>query len=860
MTIFKKNDKMLISKQHERIYVVKIKKCMRWRSVKKRRFLKALFVTTALFGLTASAENVNLINNGSFSNGENGFGICYSSRQDTSMPSLSVSKSIFKDGGTLEFIPGADLDEKPSSSVSSKGFAYQGVFHKNTVSVKENVKYNISADVYSKSESAKMRFVIMSGTKAIAASEEMDLAHAAWGKNVYKWVPDADMDNIRIRMVFYDIEQGKSIYVDNFSCSESILTNTGWMPENSEDIQKYGTGVLFKTSSNTESGIYRTVSSLSFEKDSKYAITATASTNAEKAYLSLICGSKSENYVIKNGEKIKIVLPFTADGNDVKIVVRALTAAADEIILDDISIAGEEDFINVETNNQQIVISGKLREGNENKEITVSLGTIGTINTTTDANGVYSVTYDIPEMSGPNMLLNIVIGGIRGYIDNGGEIRVDYIVNNPEYADEIAKKVSGATKEIIKSELTDEILENLGAAMMPVVRSADKEDIFEFLAGKQISAGDELMNNITIGAALSSLENRTQSFTDMTDSYSGLLSAGSSTAYKNIYAGADKTKLNELFNGNKTEIKDVASYQYVLAETLVKYEMQSMDTYSQQMSLLKKYSNELGLDFSEYDKLSPSSKQYDVATALTKGLKNENDYSTLQAKLDALVREAESKGNGSSGGSGGGSSSGGSKNNSGNGLTVSYSSPKPGQPEEYHFGDLAGYEWAKDAIYELVKDNVISKPDNKLYNPSDNVTRAELAKMVAVLFGYEEYSGAEQIFKDVNTDDWYYKYVMALYKNGIIKGISEDEFGSNATVTRQDICVIIARTLKQTVGEPDVSFSDIDLAAEYAKESIKLMKKLGIINGYEDGSFKPMNYASRAEMAQILYKIKNMSN
>ena len=824
--------------------------------MKKRRFLKALFVIMALFGLTASAENVNLINNGSFSNGENGFGICYSGRQDTSMPSLTVSKSIFKDGGTLEFIPGADLGEKPSSSISSKGFAYQGVFHKNTVSVKENVKYNISADVYSKSESAKMRFVIMSGTKAIAASEEMDLAPAAWGKNVYKWIPDADMDNIRIRMVFYDIEQGKSIYVDNFSCSESILTNIGWMPENSEDIQKYGTGVLFKTASNTESGIYRTVSSSALEKDSKYAITATASTNADKAYLSLICESKSENYVIKNGENRKIVLPFTADGNDVKIVVRALTAAADEIILDDISIVGEEDFINVETNNQQIIISGKLREGNENKEISVSLGTIGTFNTTTDANGVYSVTYDIPEMSEPNMLLNIVIGGIRGYIDNGGEIGVDYIVNNPKYADEIAKKVSGATKEIIKSVLTDEILENLGAAMMPVVRSADKDDIFEFLAGKQISDGDELMNNITIGAALSSLQKRTQSFTNMTDSYSELLLVDSSTAYKNIYAGADKTKLDELFKGNKTEIKDVESYQYVLAETLVKYEMQSMDTYSQQMSLLKKYSNELGLDFSEYDKLSPSSKQYDVATALTKGLKNENDYSMLQAKLDALVKEAESKGNGSSDGS----SSSGTKSNSSSGVTVSYSSVKPEQPEEYHFVDLEDYEWAKDAIYELVKDNVISKPDDKLYNPSDNVTRAELAKMVTVLFGYEEYSGAEQIFKDVNTDDWYYKYVMALYKNGIIKGISEDEFGSNAAVTRQDICVIIARTLKQTAGELDVSFSDIDLAAEYAKESIKLMKKLGIINGYEDGSFKPMNYASRAEMAQILYKLKNMSN
>lgn len=830
---------------------------MRWRAVKKRKFLKALSVIMALSGLTASAEKVNLIDNGDFSDGVNGFGICYSSREDTAMPSLAVSKSIFKDGSTLEFIPGASLGEKTSSSISSKGFAYQGVFHKNTVSVKENVKYNISADVYSKSSAAKMRFVIMDGTKAIAASEEMNVASAGWGKNVYAWIPDSDMDNIRIRIVFYGIEQGRSIYVDNFNFSEAAITNIGWMPEKTEEIQKNGTGVRFKTAAGAESGIYRIVSASSFEKDAQYAFTATASTSSDKAYLSLICGSKSENYVLKNGESIKIAVPFTADGNDVKVIARALTSSAAEIILDDIDIAENDEFINIETSGGQIVISGKLREGNENKTINVKVGALGAFDTETDAKGAYSVTCDIPDMSEPNMLLDIIVSGMSGYSDKGGEISVNYILKNPKYADEIAKKVSGATKETIKAELTDEVLENLGAAMLPVTRSAKKDDIFEYLAGKQMPNGETLMNNITIGAVLSSLNNRTQSFTDMTDSYTELLSAADSAAYKNIYAGAAKAKLDEFFKGSKTEIKDIASYKFVLAETLVKYEMQSKDTYSQQLSLLKEYSSELGLDFSKYDKLS-SSKQYDVATALTNGLKNENDYSALQSKLDALVKEAESKGSGTNGSGGGGSSSGGGKSsNSSGGVSMPYATAKPEQPEEYEFKDLDSSEWAKDAIYALVKDNVISKPEDKLYNPSNNVTRAELAKMVTALFGYEEYSGDEQIFKDVNSDNWYYKYVMALYKNDIVKGISEEEFGSSAPVTRQDICVILARTLKQTAGDSDVSFTDIDSAAEYAKDAIKLMKKLGIINGYEDGSFKPMNYASRAEMAQILYKLKN---
>ncbi len=100
-----------------------------------------------------------------------------------------------------------------------------------------------------------------------------------------------------------------------------------------------------------------------------------------------------------------------------------------------------------------------------------------------------------------------------------------------------------------------------------------------------------------------------------------------------------------------------------------------------------------------------------------------------------------------------------------------------------------------DSIYNLVDKGVISKPDDRIFNPSDNVTRAELAKMIAILFDIAEYGGSEAKFNDVKTDDWYYRYVMALYENEVVKGMSDTEFGSEMPVTRQDICVIFTRLL-----------------------------------------------------------------
>ena len=96
---------------------------------------------------------------------------------------------------------------------------------------------------------------------------------------------------------------------------------------------------------------------------------------------------------------------------------------------------------------------------------------------------------------------------------------------------------------------------------------------------------------------------------------------------------------------------------------------------------------------------------------------------------------------------------------------------------------------------------------------------------------------------------------MCAYEAGIIKGIGENEFGAGLAITREDIAVIIYNTLtacgKNSV-RTDELFVDDARISEYAQNAVYNLKNLKIINGYEDNSFAPQNFATRAEAAKAI--------
>ena len=106
-------------------------------------------------------------------------------------------------------------------------------------------------------------------------------------------------------------------------------------------------------------------------------------------------------------------------------------------------------------------------------------------------------------------------------------------------------------------------------------------------------------------------------------------------------------------------------------------------------------------------------------------------------------------------------------------------------------------------------------------------------------------------FNDVDENDWFYDVVLYAYENGLMTGTSADTFEPNATTTRAMIVSMLAR-LENVGGAADAGFSDVAADAWYA-DSVNWAASVGIVNGYEDGTFRPDAQITREQMAAILY-------
>ena len=121
-----------------------------------------------------------------------------------------------------------------------------------------------------------------------------------------------------------------------------------------------------------------------------------------------------------------------------------------------------------------------------------------------------------------------------------------------------------------------------------------------------------------------------------------------------------------------------------------------------------------------------------------------------------------------------------------------------------------------------------------------------------------KYNGdAKNDFADVSSDNWSATYIASAKANGLIKGVSENEFAPLSAVTREDIAVILYRATLlagKTYETKKENFTDFDDVSDYAKEAVAYMAGTGIINGFEDGSFNPKAPATRAQAAKLIYE------
>ena len=142
--------------------------------------------------------------------------------------------------------------------------------------------------------------------------------------------------------------------------------------------------------------------------------------------------------------------------------------------------------------------------------------------------------------------------------------------------------------------------------------------------------------------------------------------------------------------------------------------------------------------------------------------------------------------------------------------------------------------------------------------PQGNITRAEVATIFYRLLKdevREEIETDVNSFPDVNEDDWFNITVSSLANMGAISGYEDGTFRPNEPITRAELASMAVRFYDAFEAEyEEGTFLDVD-GDEWYADAIAAAEELGILGGYPDGTVRPNNNITRAETCAIVNRV-----
>ncbi len=167
----------------------------------------------------------------------------------------------------------------------------------------------------------------------------------------------------------------------------------------------------------------------------------------------------------------------------------------------------------------------------------------------------------------------------------------------------------------------------------------------------------------------------------------------------------------------------------------------------------------------------------------------------------------------------------------------------------FAYTDISADHWAKSYIDNLSGKKYVSGYEDGTYKPDNYVTRAEFAKILTNIFGNIDKSGVT--VADVADSAWYADTMKIAVKAGYVTGYSDGTVKPEANITRQEAAVMVYRAWGLSP-EGELNFTDKNEIADWAANQVATLSAKNVLNGYSDGSFKPNNNITRAEVAKII--------
>lgn len=168
--------------------------------------------------------------------------------------------------------------------------------------------------------------------------------------------------------------------------------------------------------------------------------------------------------------------------------------------------------------------------------------------------------------------------------------------------------------------------------------------------------------------------------------------------------------------------------------------------------------------------------------------------------------------------------------------------------DEVYFKDIAGH-WAEKEIQALTAKGLIKGYPDETFKPEQPITRAEFVAMVVRALGLE--MEGEKTFSDT-ANHWAKDVVSTAYEHGIITGYNAMTFGPDDPITREQMAAIMVNAFRLQQKEKGKQFADQEQISLWSKGAVEIAASHGIFGGYQDGTFKPQNRASRAEATAVM--------
>jgi hypothetical protein len=157
--------------------------------------------------------------------------------------------------------------------------------------------------------------------------------------------------------------------------------------------------------------------------------------------------------------------------------------------------------------------------------------------------------------------------------------------------------------------------------------------------------------------------------------------------------------------------------------------------------------------------------------------------------------------------------------------------------------------YAYDSVYTAQQLGIMAGVNGK-FSPTQQVTRAQFTKIIIEMLGEDSVATSTKSFKDVPSNYWAYGYIMKAVELGIIKGVTPETFKPGATITREQVALMLGRAYKLKASSTPVEFNDQKKITVEALPYVQALQEQGVITGNK-GNFNPKQNVTR-EMAAVI--------